>query len=153
MNISLLLQLRNVWGSSLKNWTLLICGWLVISSPNLSNSNSFNADAGGAAPRADIFLILINSLVQTIDCKIKLKRQIFSNVPIFILSFQVYLIGKDMSLFGENIEDDAVKFNNFRVSFQRFWNAQKIIFSRSGVRHWNAHIHVSHCLPWGANCQ
>ena len=33
-----------------------------------------------------------------------------------------------MSLFGENIEDDAVKFNNFRVSFQSFWNVQKIIF-------------------------
>ena len=102
----------------LKKSILLICGWLVISRPNLSNFNSFNAVGG--ARRADIFQILINSLVQTIDCKIKLKRQIFSNVPIFILSFQVYLIGKDMSLFGENIEDDAVKFNNFRVSFQRF---------------------------------
>ena len=32
-----------------------------------------------------------------------------------------------MSLFGENIEDDAVKFNNFRVSLQMSKNVQKII--------------------------
>ena len=32
----------------------------------------------------DIFQILINSLVQTIDSKIKFKHQIFSNDPIFI---------------------------------------------------------------------
>ena len=108
----------------IKKSILLICGWLAISRPSISNFNSFNAV--GSARRADIFQILINSLVQTIDSKIKLKRQIFSNDPIFILSLQVYLIGPQMSLFGENIEDDAVKFNNFRVSFRIFRNVQKL---------------------------
>ena len=109
----------------IKKSILLICDWLVISRLNLSNFNSFN-DVGGAR-RADIFQILINSLVQTIDSKIKFKHQIFSNDPIFILSIQVYLIGPQMSLFGENIEDDAVKFNNFRVSFPSVRYVPKII--------------------------
>ena len=33
----------------------------------------------------------------------------------------IYLIGPQMSLFGENVEDDDVKFNNFRVSFHNLF--------------------------------
>ena len=35
---------------------------------------------------------------------------------LYIYIFQQYLFGADMSLFGPDIADESVKFNNYRVS-------------------------------------
>jgi hypothetical protein len=42
---------------------------------------------------------------------LKLEIKIF-----FFVFFQTYLVGPSMSLFGPDMTDDFVKFNNFRVS-------------------------------------
>lgn len=43
------------------------------------------------------------------------KNYAVSDATLPVFRFQTYLFGSPMSLFGENITEDHIKFNNYRV--------------------------------------
>jgi len=124
--------IQNIFGVILfirMTWIVGTCGWLegflavfVCSGTTMLTAISMSAIAtNGVVPAGGSYFMISRALGPEFGGAVGILFYIgttFAGAMYIIGAVEiclVYLIGPDMSLFGENIEDDAVKFNNFRV--------------------------------------